>query len=147
MITKSKEFKRGQSEYDKMVARISKLEADLTLYKKVVERVEKQLKNEKAAMKAEYDLIATENVKLLAEVRTLKEAREQREEEVVKELDQLNTKYVEAKKVKDDMQEHMEFLQNELKLVKEVNLAFRQKNDKVQGMYYDNQRKLETLQQ
>lgn len=47
MITKSKEFKQGASEYDRMVTRISKLESELELYKKVLQKAERDAKKEK----------------------------------------------------------------------------------------------------
>ena len=47
MINSSKEFKRGNSEYDRMIARISKLESEVDLYKKVVSKAEKDAKKEK----------------------------------------------------------------------------------------------------
>jgi len=146
MITKNKEFKRGQSEYDKMLGRIAKLEQEADLYKKVVQRMEREQKKEKLAMQREYEIISTENVKLLAEVRTLKEDREAREEEVTGILDELNGKFAAARREKEEIKEHFDFMNNELKLVKDVNAVFRQENNKIQSQYVDSAKKLEQFQ-
>ena len=82
MVTKNKEFKRGSSEYDRMFARIGKLEQEVDLYKRVVKKQEKDMKKERQEKHKEYQIISTENVNLLAEVRTLKEEREEREGEI-----------------------------------------------------------------
>lgn len=76
MINKSKEFKRGNSEYDRMVTRISKLESEVDLYKKVVAKAEKDARKEKQNFINKIQFVENENVKLLAEIRTLKEDRE-----------------------------------------------------------------------
>eukprot|EP00350_Pseudokeronopsis_sp_OXSARD2_P008438 CAMPEP_0170559574 /NCGR_PEP_ID=MMETSP0211-20121228/43673_1 /TAXON_ID=311385 /ORGANISM="Pseudokeronopsis sp., Strain OXSARD2" /LENGTH=219 /DNA_ID=CAMNT_0010872755 /DNA_START=66 /DNA_END=725 /DNA_ORIENTATION=+ len=146
MITKNKEFKRGQSEYDKMLGRIAKLEQEADLYKKVVQRMEREQKKEKLAMQREYEIISTENVKLLAEVRTLKEDREAREEEVTGILDELNGNFAAARREKEEIKEHFDFMNNELKLVKDVNAVFRQENNKIQSQYVDSAKKLEQFQ-
>ena len=62
-----------------------------------------------------------------------------------KEIEDTNEKYQEAKQVKDNLQEHLDFIVNELKLVKEVNLSSRQENNRVMQQYLEMAKTLEDL--
>ncbi len=53
--------------------------------------------------------------------------------------------YLEAKQTKDKLQEHLDFLTNELKLVKDVNQAFRIENNRLMGQYTENAKELSEL--
>jgi hypothetical protein len=46
-INKNKEFKQGQADYDRFLNRISKLESEVDLYKKVLQKAERDAKKEK----------------------------------------------------------------------------------------------------
>jgi hypothetical protein len=56
-------------------------------------------------MKRTFFVIENENVNLLAEVRTLKEEREEKEKEVQNKMDELNELYNEAKLMKDEIED------------------------------------------
>lgn len=75
-INKNKEFKRGSSEYDKMVTRIDKLESDVELYKKILAKSERDSKKIILDKEQKEKELKDETDRLTSEVKILKEDKE-----------------------------------------------------------------------
>jgi hypothetical protein len=74
-----KGFKPGTTEFDKMQGRINKLDNEVFLYKKVVQKNERDFKKEREEWAKEREQLHTNEVNLLAELRTVKEEKEHQE--------------------------------------------------------------------
>jgi hypothetical protein len=79
----------------------------------------------------QVEIIENENVNLLAEVRTLKEEREDLMKKYNEEIKKYSVDYLQMKKEKEEHLEKLDFCQNELRLVKDVNMTFRQENNRL----------------
>ena len=74
-----KGFKPGTTEFDKMQGRINKLDNEVFLYKKVVQKNERDFKKEREEWAKEREQLHTNEVNNLAELRTVKEEKEHQE--------------------------------------------------------------------
>ena len=145
LINNSKGFKPGATEFDKMQGRINKLENEVTLYKKVIQKNERDAKKQEEEWLKEKLSLENDAVNLLVELRTVKEQMETNDNNNAAEIEQLKENYSQAKQAKDKLVEHIEFITNELKLVKEVNQNFRMENNRVMGQYSTMAKQIEDL--
>ncbi len=76
MVNSVKGFKPGTTDFDKMQARINKLDNEVNLYKKVIQKNERDQKKEREEWFKEREFLQDNEVNLLAELRTVKEAKE-----------------------------------------------------------------------
>ena len=90
MISSTKGFKPGTTEFDKMQAKINKLENEVDLYRKVIQKNDRDMKKKIEEWDREREILHNNEVNLLAELRTIKEAHEQKEKEMKTELEVAN---------------------------------------------------------